>query len=118
MIQTLERAHLLGELFAAGIRHHIDLPHQDSWLLLERRWVSSLDVGLHPRAVLYIDENERLDFAVGEELCSPRSKSAIGTCDQDRLAFVGFGGDCEFGVALLPEILIGEYLSDEHWHAK
>ena len=118
VIQALEPTCLFAQLLAAFIRHHIDLPHEDVGLRLEGCWVCGLNVRLDACAVLNIDKNKSLDFTVGKELRSSRAKCSIGACNQDRLAFVRFGVDCELGVSLLPEIPPGEDLCDEEWYCE
>ena len=113
MIQALKLANFLGQLLAACVGHHIHLPDQDIWFRLQCRRVRCFDIGLHIRTVFDVDEDERLDLAIGEKLRSPRSECAIGARDHDGLPFVRLGGHCELGVSLLPEVLPWEELRQD-----
>lgn len=114
MVDALELPRLLPQLPAARKGHHVDLPDQDGGLGLVELGELGLDIGLDAAAVHDVDQDERIDVAVGKDLGGPRAERAIGTGDEGRPALVGFGGRDRSAGALLGETLPGKVLGQEH----
>lgn len=108
-----EVAGLLGQGFGAGVRHHVDLPDEDLGHGLAGIAARLFNLLLDAVAVVEVNEDQRVDVALGEQLGGARAKGAVGARDEGGAAGVRLCGDDGAAEALALEVAPGEVLGEE-----